>query len=291
MKRIVLLCTLLGAFMALAQQGAGNAPTPFEEQRSSPPPQQQTVPQPTAPQPAVPAGKPLPQAKTQDEYKAYQQSSQLQDPAALEAAANDFANKFKDSELRYLLYYRAMFGYQAQNNGEKTIEMGRKVLALNPNEPVTLAVVAQMLSEKTPETDPNREARLQEATRDAFQSLAKLDTDLVVPPGTPPERVEQNKKMLRSIAYATIGNLYLARDNYAQAEKNLKQAMDLAPEPDVVTILRYSIALEQQKKYSEALTAANRALQLAPAGSPQAGMARQERERLLKLSEASTATP
>lgn len=273
MKR-VLLFMLLMSLMAAAQKN----PEPPAQQPPAPQSQGQTA----------PAAKALPQAKSQDEYKAYQDASQLQDPAAVEAAANSFADKFKNSELRYLLYYRAMFGYQAQNNAEKAIEMGRKVLALAPNEPVTLALVAEMLSERTRDTDLDRDERLQEAMQDAHKSLEKIDTDLVIPPGTPPERAEQNQKMVRSTAYTALGNVYLTKNNYPEAERNLRQAIDLAPDsPDAITILRYAIALEQQKKYGDALVAANKALQLSPAGSPQFNMAKQERERLLRL----TGTP
>jgi tetratricopeptide (TPR) repeat protein len=237
-----------------------------------------------APPQTAPAGKLPPQAKTQDEYKAYQDASQLQNAAALEAAANNFAEKFKSSELRYLLYYKAMFTYQSQNNAEKAIEMGRKVLALNPNEPVTLALVGAMLSEQTRDSDPDRDARLNEAMQDAQKSLEKIDTDLLLPPGTPQDRVEQNKRMVRSTAYGAIGNIYLTRNSYPEAEKYLKQAIDMMPEtPDAVTVLRYAIALDQQKKYGDALTAANKALELSPPGSPQANMAKQEQERLSKL--------
>jgi tetratricopeptide (TPR) repeat protein len=234
--------------------------------------------------PAPAAGKGPPQAKSQEEFKAYQDAFQIKDPAAMEAAANSFAEKFKNSEIRYLLYYRAMFGYQAQNNADKAIEMGRKVLALNPTEPVTLALVAAMLSERTRETDLDRDDRLKEALQDAQKSLDNVDTDLLLPQGTPQERADENKKMVRSTAYGAMGNIYLTKNNYPEAEKYLKQAISLMPgNPDAVTVLRYAIALDQQKKYGDAMAAADQALALSPPGSPQADMARQERERLSKL--------
>jgi tetratricopeptide (TPR) repeat protein len=264
MKRVALLIMVMTMLTSLALSQQNSAPAPLPQAPS--------------------AAKLPPQAKSQDEYKAYQDAFQLQDPVAVETAANNFADKFKNSELRYLLYYKAMFGYQAQNNADKAIEMGRKVLALNPNEPVTLALVAAMLSERTRETDLDRDERLNEAIQDAQKSLEKIDSDLVLPPGTPQDRAEQNKKMIRSTAYGAIGNIYLTRNSYPEAEKYLKQAIDLMPEsPDAVTVLRYAIALDQQKKYSNALTAANKALELSPPGSPQANMAKQEQERLSKL--------
>ena len=59
---------------------------------------------PPAGQAAAPAGKRPPQAKTQPEFDAYKAAVAITDPAAQEKAADDFATKFPDSELRPLLY-------------------------------------------------------------------------------------------------------------------------------------------------------------------------------------------
>ena len=55
-----------------------------------------------------PQGKRPPQAKTQPEFDAYKVAAANTDGAALEKAADDFAAKFPDSELRILLYRTAM---------------------------------------------------------------------------------------------------------------------------------------------------------------------------------------
>jgi len=276
MKRALLLMLLIMAVTLFAAAG---------QKKNQP---SQPAPTPTP----LPGTKAPPQAQTQEEFKAYQDTAQLTDPAALEAAADSFADKFKTSGLRYLLYYRAMFAYQGQNNAEKAIEMGQKVLALNPDEPSTLAMVAEMISERTRETDLDRDERLNEAQQDAEKSLVKVETDMVVPVTTTPAQLDQNRRMIRSTAYSALGNIELTKKNYPEAEKSFKLSIDTIPEnPDGVTVLRYAIALDQQKKYAEALPAANRALQLAPAGSPQAGMAKQERDRLAKLTGAPAAAP
>src|SRR5271166_2062008 len=82
-----------------------------------PPPAQGTA-------PAVPAAKRPPQAKTQPEFDAYKAAAASTDPAAFEKAADDFATKFPDSELRILLYKNAMRMYQSANNADKTEAMG-----------------------------------------------------------------------------------------------------------------------------------------------------------------------
>src|SRR5438270_9975765 len=75
---------------------------------------------------AAPAGKRMPQAKTQPEFEAYNAAIQLADAAAAEKAADDFAAKFPDSELRVVLYKSAMQKYQVANNADKMLEMAQK---------------------------------------------------------------------------------------------------------------------------------------------------------------------
>jgi tetratricopeptide (TPR) repeat protein len=229
-------------------------------------------------------GKPIPQAKTDKEFKAYQDAMQLQDPVAAETAADNFAATYPDSEIRYLLYYKVMNAYQAQNNAEKAIEMGHKVLAARPNEPITLATLGFLISERTQEGDLDRAERLTEALQDSQKALEVLDAELMLPASTPPEQEQQQKKMIRSMAYGSIGTAYLAQGNAVEAEKAFKQSIDALPEsPDAIVVLRYAIALDKQKRYTEALAATQRAMQLSPEGSPQHTLCVRERDRLVQL--------
>ena len=178
MKRVAVVCAILAvASFAFAQAGYGN-------QSQNPPASQQggqagaaagagqqggqpgaapgAAQQGGAAQaaPAVPEGKRPPQAKTQPEFDAFKTASATTDPAALEKAADDFAAKFPDSELRILLYKTAMRGYQNANNADKMLDMGRKCLALDPNDPEALVDVAEVLTERTRDTDLDKDQRL-----------------------------------------------------------------------------------------------------------------------------------
>jgi tetratricopeptide (TPR) repeat protein len=293
MKRVLITLFLAVAVTAMALAQA--APGPAAPQATAPQGSKSTPPAaptgnqaaPAAPAP-LPQGKPQPQAKTQEEYKTFQEAYAITDPAAAEKAADDFAAKFKDSELRPLLYHRAMSLYQNANNAEKTIDAGRKVLAIDATNPVALVTVATVLAERTRESDLDRDQRLAEATSDAQKALQNIDTGLLIPPGTPQPQVDAAKKILASMAWAALGTVDLARNNYAAAEANLRKSVELNTiQPDAVTWLRLSVVLDHEKKYPEAMAAANKALELSPAGSPQATLAQQERDRLAKL----TGTP
>src|SRR5438309_6657597 len=144
-----------------------------------------------AAQPAQPQGKRPPQAKTQPEFDAYKAAmANTSDPAALEKAADDFAAKFPDSELRPILYRTAMHSYQTANNADKMLEMGRKVLKFDPDDPEALVGAAQVLAERTRDTDLDKDQRLDEATKLAQHSLATVDTENAIAEGTTKDTVD-----------------------------------------------------------------------------------------------------
>lgn len=241
-------------------------------------------------QEAAPAGPHMPQAKTQEEFQAYQTAVGGANGAAIEAAANDFVMKFPDSELRPLVLLKAMNTYQNENNGDKAIEMGRRVLQLDANNTQALVTVAEFLARRTRETDLDREDKYAEATKDANQALQLVQGDLPLPPQLTPEQVEAYKNEIRLEAYDALGTIEMGKKNYAGAEQNYRKATELnTSQPDPVVWLRLSIALDQQKKYPDALTAANKAVQFAPPGSAVGNMATAQRDKLAKLAAAPAA--
>jgi tetratricopeptide (TPR) repeat protein len=242
--------------------------------------------------PAAPAGQHQPQAKSKEEFDAYNLAAAQTDPAQLEAAADAFAQKFPNSELKELLYVRAMNLYQQQNNSAKIIAMGRKAIELNPTNPVPLVAVASATVMDTRETDLDRDARYAEASKDAQAALDNVDTGLEVPPGVPPERVAAAKANLRSIAFDTLGVIAMNKKDYVTAEQSFQKAADLMKDqPDAVVYLRLSVAQDNEKKYPQALDSANKAVQFAQEGSAEKNLAKQQQARLQKLmTENSTAT-
>lgn len=231
----------------------------------------------------APAGKRPPQAKTQPEFDAYKTAAAITDPAAQEKAADDFAAKFADSELRPLLYKSVMHAYQQANNADKMLAMSQKVLTYDPDDPEALLGVAQVLAERTRETDMDKDQRLAEARKDAQRALVTVDTD-VPTAGQPPERVDAYKGFLRSEAYAILGTLDFNAKNWASAEDNLKKSIDALPQqPDPIAVFRLSVALDMQSKYPDALKYANQAVDLTKAGTNAGDAARKEKDRLVQL--------
>lgn len=233
-----------------------------------------------------------PQAKSQEEYKAFQAAAAATTPEAQEKAADDFAAKFPDSELRVLLYRQVMNSYQNANNADKMVEMGRKILAIDPNDPQALIEVAEVLSERTRNTDLDFNEKTAEASKLASHALETIDTDLPFSPNAPPDKVQAAKDWLRATAYAILGNIGMEKNDYAAAEQNLRKAIDMGKsQPDPVNYLRLAVALDKQSKYAEALSTANQAVSMTQENTAVGQLSRQEQSRLKQLAGTPGSTP
>lgn len=239
----------------------------------------------TAPagQTAAPAGKRPPQAKTQEEFAAFNAAKALTDPAAQEKAADDFATKFPDSELRPLLYKQVMHSYQQANNADKMLAMSQKVLTFDADDPEALLGVSQVLAERTHDTDLDKDQKIAEARKDAQRALVTVDTD-VPSAGYPPDQLTAYKGFVRSEAYEILGTLDFNAKAWADAEANLKKSIDALPQqPDPVAVFRLSVAMDMQNKYPDALKYANQAVDLTKPGTSAGDAARKEKDRLVQL--------
>jgi tetratricopeptide (TPR) repeat protein len=235
---------------------------------------------------AAPQGKRPPQAKTQPEFQAYKDAVALTDAAAAEKAADDFATKFPDSELRTVLYKSTMQKYQQANNGDKMMDMAHKVLTFDADDPEALLGIAQVLAERTRDTDLDKDQRLAEAKKDAERAVATIDTD-VPTAGVAPDKLEAYKGFLRSEAEAVLGTLAFNAKNWPEAETDLRKSIDAFPQqPDAIAIFRLAVSLDMQNKLPEAMKFVDQAVDLTN-DRPDSGVgkaARDEKDRLTKLS-------
>jgi tetratricopeptide (TPR) repeat protein len=284
MKRAAVILGILSFAVWAAAQNSGK-PAP-----QNPPAAGQAAPAQGATAP--PPGKRPPQAKTQPEFDAYKAAAASTDAAALEKASDDFATKFPDSELRILLYKNAMRNYQNANNAEKTEAMGRKVLSFDADDPEALVIVAEVIAERTRDSDIDKDQRYGEATSMAQKATQTVDTDVQVPAGTPQEKIDAYKSLLRSNAYSILGTIEFKKENYPAAQENLQKSIDAFPSnPDPVVILRLALALDKQQKYPEALKVANRAVELTQDNTAIGTPARRERDRLQQLTGGAAPAP
>lgn len=234
-------------------------------------------------------------AKTKEEFDAYSTADAAiksgADPAKGEAAATDFAAKFPQSELISILDQELMAKFQRADNAPKALEWARKVLAVDPDSVYALVTVATTVAETTNETDLDFEQRYDEVLKDGNLAIQLIDSGAFKPAISP-----EQLKAVEAAAYAAIGSIEFTRAGDTRlpaseqarhdgaAEQALRKATELntiSPEPSIW--LRYAVTLDHEKKYDQALAAANRAAQLS-AGNPQvAELAEQELTRLKEL--------
>lgn len=281
-KLTIFFPALVLAGLALAQNPSSNSQA---AQTAPPQPVQSTGAK------AAPARK-LPQAKTQAEYQAFQQVATQSDPAQLEKATDEFVVKYPDSELKAVLYQQLMFLYQNANNADKTLEMGHKVLAGDPDSVLALVMTAMVLSERTRDTDLDKDERFAEATKNAEKAIETMDAAFTPPPNFTPEQTTAAKSLLLANAYSALGAVQMNAKDDAGAEKNFQKAVQLnQSQPDALTYLRLAISQDHQRKYKDALVAANKAVELSKNDSSVLSLAKQEQARLTQLTGVETTTP
>ena len=293
-SRLLIPALLVAAAMAVAQ----TSNPPANSQGSSPQAGAQNAnPQPPPPQasPTNPKAKRPPGAKTKQEYDQYLAAANAADAATSEKLTREFEVQFPDSELLPILYQLVMTKYQRADNGDKALDMGRKVLQFDPDNAVALVMNATVLAERTRPTDIDRDPRLKEATTDAQRALENIRTGnyMLVPHATP-EQVQQFKDQVTGMAYSALGTAELTRNNDAAAEQNLRKAAESpAGKGDAIVWYRLALALDHQNKYADANTAITTAVALAPPNSAVANLAKNEQSRLKQLAAggASSSTP
>ncbi|MCI0353184.1 MAG: hypothetical protein L0Z53_27515 [Acidobacteriales bacterium] len=270
-----------------ANPGAPSQTAPQQGQQQAPPSASQpgAAPAPGAQQPAAPAG---PQPKTKEEYDAFLLVQNEADPVKAEEAASSFEQKFPQSELKGALYQQVMAKYQRANNADKTVEAGRKALQYEPDSPIALITVASVIAERTRDTDLDAQEKFAEGKKNAQRAIQLIETKAWAPPQLNPQQLDA----VRSMAYVALGAMELNQKNDVAAEQALRKAIELNTiQPDAVTFLRLALALDRQKKYNDALIAANRAVDLSGNEPAVREKAIQEQNRLKQLTGTGTAAP
>jgi tetratricopeptide (TPR) repeat protein len=237
----------------------------------------------TAPQ-SQPAPKRPPQARTQQEYKDYNDAYALSGGAKVEEAANQFAARYPDSELRGYLYLKALHEYQSEDNPGKMLALGEKVLTLDPDNSIALVLTATVMADSLSDADQDREQKIAEIKKNSNRALQTVDTGFTPPAGATPDQVAAYKSTLQSMAHSALGIMELKTGDNVAAEKDLHTAADLnKTQPDPYIWYHLALSQDHQKKYSEALASVNQALQDVGSNADLRQLAQREQQRLKEL--------
>jgi tetratricopeptide (TPR) repeat protein len=219
----------------------------------------------TAKPPSPPAGgtKVAPVPKTKEEEAAMKDAiSKASDPAAFQAAVDDFAAKYPDSNVRGMLYRQLMLVYEQQGNADKGYEAGRKALTFDPDDPLTLSDCALYLASHTHDSDLDKDERLADARKMGNDAVANIDQLRLSAQASAEDR-EKFKKSVLSQAYSALGIADHAAKNWPSAEKNYAKSVELSP--DAATMLRLGFTQRMQNKLDAALVSFTKAIDAAKA--------------------------
>jgi tetratricopeptide (TPR) repeat protein len=279
-NKFLITAAMLGTF-AFAQQSTQTPAQPGQQPAQPSQTEKQPGAQATPPAP----DKSQPMARSNEEFAAYQAVANNPDPKAGLAAADEFAKKYPESELRVPLYMNLVNKFYSANDADNTIEAADRVLAIEPDHTIALVISSGVIAERTRETDLDRDERLAKASERADRAIKTMDTGLVVPKGVTPEQLAGYKQMLSSMAKSNLGYVELSRKNYAGAEKLYAEAVELGKaKPDGTTYYRLALAQHGQKKFAEALKNATKAVELAQTENNPAllSLAQEEKAKLEK---------
>ena len=225
-----------------------------------------------------------PPAKTEQERNDFKAAYALKSAAPAEAAANDFAARYPESELSRYLYSNAMVLYQRENKTDKMLAMGDKVLSYDPDNSLALVLTATAVADSLGDHDRDRERKIGIIKRNANRAIQTAETSFGYAPSTGPQTAAVYKTTLQSMAYAALGIMKLKTGDDAGAEKDLKLAADLTKiRPDPYVWYHLALAQDHRKKYTAALNSVEQALQLASSNPDLQKLAEIEQERLSGL--------
>jgi tetratricopeptide (TPR) repeat protein len=222
-------------------------------------------------------------AQNQQEIDDYRAAAAKTGGAALEQAAIAFAQKYPQSELRPYLFSKAMREFQHENNANGVLAMGQGVLAIEPSDPQALVLTATVMADSLGPEDPDRDRKINIIKRNISRALQSLSAK-PSPGGAAQGQTALYRSALESMAYGTLGLTGLKTGDYADAEKDLKTALERAvAHPDPFVWYHLALVQDHRRKYPAALSSVEQALQLASGNPELQKLAETEHERLLRL--------
>jgi tetratricopeptide (TPR) repeat protein len=215
---------------------------------------------------------------TPEESKAYQAiSSELSaglDFDKVISLSEDFVKKFPNSSMLSYVYTFEATAYQQKGDINKTVETGEKSVKLNPDNLMSLIILAGMLPQPQlmQGSDLDKQKKLTDAEADASRALQLIDKL----PKLATETDDQLKKRKDSIAsepHGALGMIHLQRatmtltggmdaDELAKAAQEFKQSVVLTDHPSPQNYYRLGEAYSHENKLDDAIAAFSKASEI-----------------------------
>ncbi len=207
--------------------------------------------------------------QTNPELEAVQQILQTNDPKTRVTLTESFLSQYPESAYRRNVFVAVSGAYRILENFEKAIEFGEKALELDPRDPVTLLIVSDSLSEGSKPEMENYEMRLSRAedySRRSLTLLPEVFAALPRRPEVPEEQYRLQEQYLEAQAHATLGYIHYRRKNFADAEQELRMAIELNQySPNPADFERLGVVQAELNKVEDARAALQRCVEIGDA--------------------------
>lgn len=202
------------------------------------------------------------QPKSQKEVEALMAVQNAASDQARIEAAQKLIQDFADTEFKSWALFNIMQSYEMMGDVPNTIVYAEQVLGAkaSPFETASAHVrIANGISRQTKEFDLDRDEKLNKVVDHANKAIALLATAPKVNDQIPDDQWKMITQNEAAIAYDAMAQGEFVRKKYEDAAGYFTKAIEAQPDP--VRMLKAGNAYRLAKKYSEALTMLNNAIQ------------------------------
>jgi tetratricopeptide (TPR) repeat protein len=150
------------------------------------------------------------------------------------------------------LHQSIIQSYQALNDAPKMMEWGEKALAYKPDDINTMAMLSNVMAERPPVNEDQKQKQMKRAEEIVNQALTVLPTYLSSPEGAKLQ-AEQKTDLTAQLHY-TLGLIYLHEKRLGSSQQEFLAAVKSKPN-DPITYYRLAIAYVQDMKNDQAMDA------------------------------------
>ena len=255
LARIAILSAAFAAFSGAAWAA--------QEQAQQPEPQREPATESQPPARASEETSPRTVVVSPEEKAAFQEAVNQPGADPMIALGEKFLQDYPESQLRSHVYSALATAYQQKNDYDKVVENGEKSIALDPDNVMSLVIVAQILPQRLRGSGLETAQKLSRAERYAKHGLELVDS-LPQPANVLPEEFEKRKATFKSMFHSALGFVYLQRGALGKAQEEYKIALSLTSSPDPIDYFRLGEAYRGERKYDEAIEAFEKAAELSP---------------------------
>ena len=203
-----------------------------------------------------------PQARSQEELDAYLTITTATEAHEVVKAADSFASRFPKSELAGIAYQYQMRAFEQLDDFDGMLAAGERALLANPDNLNTLLTLAPAMANRAVQRPDSASllARAEDYAHRALQGIERTQ----IPGKIPLEHWELEKQEMQSEAHEALGVVALRRGQSKTAVEEFQTAIRLAPNAQGVKFLGLGMAYASTGARENAEKALRRAVELGP---------------------------